>query len=370
MLAIFLPNIGYCSETFLMRHVLGLYPPEKVVVVTLGDKKNKDLSFWSTTSREFNCHEFSSVNDTKAQFFSGSALRNKLASFLISCKVKVALLEYLNCFIWCVNVLNALDIKVFAHGHGFDVSASEAREEYAIYNCIEKVFTMSNYSKRKLIACGVSPHKIVVKPYGLPSQQSSMKVFKKSSDELKLLAVGRMVEKKNPLGTIKSIETAIDGGAALRLDFIGHGPLYEDVCTYVKSRGLNRFIHLHKDIPHCNVLEYMKISDIFIQHSVVATNGDEEGLPNSIIEGLAHSLPVISTRHSGIPEIIINHFNGILSDQNDIIGMARSILYFFRNRDQVSRMGFNAYKSFVDNLTWEKERQTLCHYFDKYINTN
>jgi colanic acid/amylovoran biosynthesis glycosyltransferase len=62
-----------------------------------------------------------------------------------------------------------------------------------------------------------------------------------------------------------------------------------------------------------------------VQHSVVASDGNSEGMPNSILEASASGLPVVATRHAGIPEVVLDGETGFLVEERDVEGMARQM---------------------------------------------
>jgi colanic acid/amylovoran biosynthesis glycosyltransferase len=66
----------------------------------------------------------------------------------------------------------------------------------------------------------------------------------------------------------------------------------------------------------------MKEASVFVHHSVTAGNGDMEGIPNALIEAMAMQLPVVSTWHSGIPELVEHEVNGYLVEERDISALA------------------------------------------------
>ena len=70
-------------------------------------------------------------------------------------------------------------------------------------------------------------------------------------------------------------------------------------------------------MPNNKVMYEMRKSDVFVQHSVTAKNGDQEGAPVAISEAMALGLPVISTKHSGIPCMIKNETTGFLVREHD-----------------------------------------------------
>ena len=84
------------------------------------------------------------------------------------------------------------------------------------------------------------------------------------------------------------------------------------LALYVDPRG----------ISHQEVVGLMRTARAFVQHSLRAPNGDSEGTPVAVLEAGAMGLSVISTRHAGIPEVVIEDQTGLLVDERDIAGMA------------------------------------------------
>jgi glycosyltransferase involved in cell wall biosynthesis len=88
------------------------------------------------------------------------------------------------------------------------------------------------------------------------------------------------------------------------------------------------------------VQQYLGETDIFIQHSRVdPATGDEERLPVAILEAMAHSLPVVSTHHAGIPGAVVDGVTGYLVPEGDSVGMAERIVELARNSKRRVQMG-------------------------------
>lgn len=83
----------------------------------------------------------------------------------------------------------------------------------------------------------------------------------------------------------------------------------------------------------------MKNSIAFVQHSIQAIDGDSEGTPTAIIEASAASLPVISTKHAGIPEVVIDGETGLLVEEHDVAGMAEAMSTLLENKTLARKMG-------------------------------
>jgi Glycosyl transferases group 1 len=73
--------------------------------------------------------------------------------------------------------------------------------------------------------------------------------------------------------------------------------------------------------PHDVVAAELRGARAFVQHSITAVDGDSEGLPNSVLEASATGIPVVSTRHAGIPEIVVDGTTGYLVDEHDVPAM-------------------------------------------------
>jgi glycosyltransferase involved in cell wall biosynthesis len=88
----------------------------------------------------------------------------------------------------------------------------------------------------------------------------------------------------------------------------------------------------------------------YIQHSVTVSHGDQEGSPVAILEALAAGLPVISTRHAGIPEVIKHDENGFLVDEHDVEGMSFYMQKIAKDFKIAQNIGSNAKKFAKDNF--------------------
>jgi colanic acid/amylovoran biosynthesis glycosyltransferase len=104
----------------------------------------------------------------------------------------------------------------------------------------------------------------------------------------------------------------------------------------------------------------LRDSDHFLLHSVTDPDtGDEEGLPVSILEAMAHALPVISTRHAGIPEAVVEGETGFLVDEGDSAGMAECILDLAKGSGMRSEMGLAGWRRARELFCWDREKKAL-----------
>jgi glycosyltransferase involved in cell wall biosynthesis len=102
------------------------------------------------------------------------------------------------------------------------------------------------------------------------------------------------------------------------LEMLGGGTFEEECRHYVRMRGMGDRVTIRGESTHDEVLTAMKRAEIFMQHSVVGPDGNTEGLPTAIQEAMACGTAILSTRHAGIPEAVIEGENGFLVDEFDL----------------------------------------------------
>jgi colanic acid/amylovoran biosynthesis glycosyltransferase len=135
--------------------------------------------------------------------------------------------------------------------------------------------------------------------------------------------------------------------------------LFDVSKNLVKSLGLENNIILLGGLERKEIVKHLEKAFLFLQHSIVASNGDSEGTPVGIIEAMAAGLPVVSTRHAGIPDVVIENKTGFLVDEGDINTMAKAIIKLAENRKLLSEFGTNGKVLIEKNFTLEKHINIL-----------
>ena len=140
---------------------------------------------------------------------------------------------------------------------------------------------------------------------------------------------------------------------------IGDGELFDVSKNLVKSLGLENNIILLGALERKKIIKHLQSAFLFVQHSIVAYNGDSEGTPVGIIEAMAAGLPVVSTRHAGIPDVVIENETGFLVDEGDITAMAKKILTLVDNRDLTGSFGKKGNERILSEFTLQKHLETI-----------
>ena len=367
-LAICTPQIGSLSETFIRQHVQDLLPGRTVVVTGTTDKPHG--GHWMADCPMLVLDQ---PRPTFLQRVYRAILRelrgpikreidfSAVANFLKKHHVQVLMGEYLDQALPYLELAQELGIRFFGRALGYDVSERlqfpEWREAYLRYNESGGIISVSHFHRERLLQIGLHPEKVRVVPCGVKIPHTNFP--KKPDVTIRCLAVGRMVPTKAPLITIDTFRRVL-GEGNLHLDFIGTGELLGAAQEFVQRFNLDNEVWLHGGQPHEVVLQFVRQADIFLQHSITdPENGAEEGLPVIILTAMAYGVPVISTRHAGIPEAVIDGVTGYLVDEGDTQGMADRLHTLIHDPDLRQKMGQAGWQRARELFSWEKERHDL-----------
>jgi colanic acid/amylovoran biosynthesis glycosyltransferase len=257
-------------------------------------------------------------------------------------RVSAVLAEYGTTGVEVMPACRKLGIPLITHFHGYDASVHHVLEEHAesypaMFERAAAIIAVSRAMQRKLATLGAPPEKLFYNPCGVDCAE-----FTESDPESadpSFIAVGRFVEKKAPQVTLEAFGRVAQMYPDARLRMLGDGPLLEESKELAKRLGINDAVAFLGAQPHTAVREEMQRARAFVQHSVEAANGDCEGTPVGILEAGASGLPVISTRHAGIPDVVIEGETGLLVDERDVDGMAEQMMRLIREPHLAGKLG-------------------------------
>jgi glycosyltransferase involved in cell wall biosynthesis len=174
-----------------------------------------------------------------------------------------------------------------------------------------------------------------------------------------LFAIGRFVEKKSPHSTILSFNKVLQSHPTAKLIFAGDGPLLPICKDIVKSLKIENNVFFVGKITQEQQRDYLASSRVFVQHSKIATDGDSEGTPVAIVEASSAGLPVVSTNHAGIIDVIIQNETGFLVEEGDIEMMAEKIILLLDDHVLAQKMGKAGKQNIQTNFTLDQHIQAI-----------
>lgn len=194
--------------------------------------------------------------------------------------------------------------------------------------------------KERLIQAGCAEEKIVVHYDGIDCSKFEYVQRKREPGEpLKALTIARLVEKKGVAFAIDAVSRLLSKGEKIEYRIVGDGMLREELQQSIDSRGVAGQIKLLGWKTHEEVKMLTEESHILVAPSVTGEDGDQEGIPNVIKEAMASGLAVISTLHSGIPELVTDGVSGLLVPERDATSLADALTYLIRHPEMCNEMG-------------------------------
>ena len=275
-----------------------------------------------------------------------SAHRTVLKSRLRRAGITSMLVNYGPMAMGLVDICDSLGIRMCVHFHGYDASNEAVLRRYVPeyrehLPRVHSVLAVSRKMRDRLIELGAPSEKIRVVPCGVDTRR-----FKPPEAKMPgkvCLSVGRFVDKKAPQLTLLAFQRVAEQFPDARLVMGGDGDLWQATRSLATALGLESKVEFPGDLSHEEVLRRMRSADVFVQHSVVPrfgpSAGDSEGTPVAIMEALACGLPVVSTRHGGIPEVITHGTQGLLVDEYDVAGMAEAMAELLASPEKRKAMG-------------------------------
>jgi colanic acid/amylovoran biosynthesis glycosyltransferase len=159
------------------------------------------------------------------------------------------------------------------------------------------------------------------------------------ANTVKLYSVGRLVEKKGIEYAIRPVAELMKTGYRVRYPAVGDGELMADLKRLVDALGAAAHVRFVGAKGHDEVLGLLQSHHIMLAPSVTGSDNDQEGIPNELKEAMAMGVPVVSTVHSGIPELVEDGVSGFLVRERDVSGMADRLAHLIDHRELWPVMG-------------------------------
>ncbi|QFT28923.1 GDP-mannose-dependent alpha-(1-6)-phosphatidylinositol monomannoside mannosyltransferase [Labrenzia sp. THAF82] len=265
--------------------------------------------------------------------------RSAIINFLQAEKIDVVLCEFGCIGSEVAESISGTGIPIYSYFRGYDATArlSSAKERRFLARTVPKLkgaFFVSRYLLNNLAQYGIrNPNSHVI-----PSGVNTDEFVPGQKNKGTFLAVGSLIEKKRPDITVGAFCREAKTHPRARLTIIGGGRMLTQCLAIVKEHDMEDQVQFLGEQPHDIVMNYLRKSEFFLQHSVTGSNGDGEGAPTAIQEALACGCVVLSTRHAGIPELVTDGETGFLVDELDQAGFQGLIKSALQDEIDVCRI--------------------------------
>jgi colanic acid/amylovoran biosynthesis glycosyltransferase len=253
--------------------------------------------------------------------------------------------------------------------HGYDLSTLLMEMGNRVYDRLFREgdihFPVCEYFRSRLLQLGATAEKTVVQRmcvrpginFTVPLEAAT-----KTVGEFTFVLIGRLVEKKGHEYAIRAIACCRDRDLAvkIRLVIIGDGALDTRLRQLIHQLDLDSLVELRGSYTRDRVQQALLAADGFVLPSVTAANGDMEASPVVISEAMSVGLPVVATRHSGIPEIVEDGVSGLLVAERDVSALAGAMSRVAGDPELARRFGQAGRNKIVRELDLDRWNDLLA----------
>ncbi len=214
--------------------------------------------------------------------------------------------------------------------HGVDVSACLRDDPDAYRNLFAEgdlFLPISALWRDKLAAAGCPPERMAVHHMGVDTARYAYRPrLHVPGRTLDVLTVGRLVEKKGVTHALRALAGLRARGQSVNYRVVGDGPERGALQALCRDLGLEDSVTFLGWQDQDAVIREMQSADVLLAPSVTTDDGDQEGIPVTLMEAMASGMIVVSTWHSGIPELVEDEVSGMLVPEGDVSALTEALV--------------------------------------------
>lgn len=363
-------NIGYTTETFIYNEVDFLNKAGHEVLV-IGPYKFDDLSMEGYPYKKLNHYKHRMVNNllfglNLPSFYS------EVDQMIKEFKPDLIHFHFGTIGSQIINHLQLDNFPIVVSFHGYDASQELSSTRYltALKKMAKKsnvhAVICSNALANNLKKADVHFKEENIIPYGINVNNFNRASYDHPKDPIIMLQISSIREKKGHIYTLQALKKVLERNPNLNIKLIltGGGDGMKQLQPKVEELGLTDVVEFVGWVNHKQAVQLLEKAHIFVHHSVTSKAGETEGMPNAIIEAVAMELPVLSTYHAGIPEVVENETHGFLVKERDVEDYAdkmEAILSWDYLKEN---------KEYAQNFSRETHGQCLVNVYKKALESH
>jgi glycosyltransferase involved in cell wall biosynthesis len=205
---------------------------------------------------------------------------------------------------------------------------------------VKRVLVRSESLRRGIVDLGCDEDKIDIVRTGIPLEEFSFRERSVPEDgEWRLMQAGRLIEKKGLPTTLRAFAQFSARYPKSTITIAGEGPMLQELQALARELKIDNRTTFAGFVSQDKIRELYYASHIFLHPSVTGRDGNQEGVPNSMLEAMASGLPVFATHHGGIPEAIENGISGVLVAEHDCEALANALIETVQDRHLLAQLG-------------------------------
>jgi colanic acid/amylovoran biosynthesis glycosyltransferase len=268
--------------------------------------------------------------------------------------------------------LGILTGKLVVTFRGIDISNYVQEKGDRVYDELfaQGDFFLANcdFFRQKALMLGCNPRKTVVHGSGIDCCQFAFKPRCFPDDgRVQIATTGRLVEKKGIKYCIDAIAKLLPSYPRLEFNIIGDGELKDKLEQQISELNLANSVKLLGWKQQTEIIEILDKCHIFLAPSITAADGNQDAPVNTLKEAMAMGLPVISTYHGGIPELVEDGISGFLVPERDTDAIAQKLEYLVQHPELWQQMGRAGRDRVLDKYDMEKLNDELVQIYQNLL---
>ncbi len=269
--------------------------------------------------------------------------------------------------------LGLIEGKLISTFRGSDISKFLPKWGEKVYKELfqETDFFLANceFFKNKAVALGCDANMIHVHGSGIDTSKFFFQERNFPNDEvIRIATTGRLVEKKGIEYVIKAIAQVATTYPYLEYNIIGDGTLREKFEKLSAELNVSHIVKLLGWKQQKEIVEILDKCHIFVAPSVTGKDGNQDAPVNTLKEAMAMGLPVISTLHGGIPELVEDEISGFLVPEHDADAIAEKLIYLIEHSEDWAKMGRAGRARVEANYDMTKLNDELVEIYQQMLN--
>ena len=270
---------------------------------------------------------------------------------------------------WIVHQMTGIPYSFTAHAH--DIYRVQKMLDRKI-EAAEFAVVISDFNRRFLnehvgewvdeklqtVRCGIFPEVFTAGPE------------RASNSTCRILCVAALKDMKGHRFLIQACADLRDKALDFHCDLVGNGPLREDIQAQIQSLDLSEYFTIHGAMPRPEVARLTQEADVAVLACVRGARGEMDGIPVALMEAMASELPVVSTRISGLPELIEPDVTGYLAEPGDSNGLTIALEKLIGDPALRQRMGAAGREKVKREFDLRTNTKHLADLFQQSVSSN
>jgi colanic acid/amylovoran biosynthesis glycosyltransferase len=260
--------------------------------------------------------------------------------------------------------------------HGADVAHKPEIKDYPgklrrLFNAVPLVFARSQSLAARLMQLGCPPEKLRINRTGIPLGEFPFAHREPPKDgKWKVVQACRLIPKKGVATSLRAFAIFKKDYPGAEFFIAGKGPLQSELEMLAGGLGIARDVHFLGFLSQSKLRGLYGSSHLFLHPSEISPNQDQEGVPNSVLEAMATGLPVVATRHGGIPEAVDHGRTGFLVSEEDHVALANAMQLIGSSPILLKQMGALAHVTVRERFEQETQIEHLESFYEEAITMN